>query len=308
MSYLASRAAAYGGAARLIGARPLAWMGLVASSGCLLAVLLLAALAAWNLRPLVGRAGPQATVFVSPSATPSDVGALRQTLARLEHAGAVRFVGRDAALADIVHRAPLAASALSDLKDNPLPDAFVVSFEAGAEPEAIEASLAAVRRANAVDGVQADLGWYRKLFALARAGRRIALPLAVVAALLAAGWWWIASTAWVRIDAAETRLLWLLGAEDRSIRRPSVFAGALTALASALVGVALAWAAARGWGPVVGDWLRQYAVAEDWQWSLPPPWVAGVVVVAATTLGALAAGLRSAVALSGVRSQGYVGW
>ncbi|HEX7155913.1 MAG TPA: permease-like cell division protein FtsX, partial [Burkholderiaceae bacterium] len=273
MSFFAVRRAACGEALRLIGGRPGAWVGIVGSTGALLAALSLAALAAWNLQPLASGwlLGPEATVFMAPGASSADVAAIRDRLQHLARVGGVRFVARDAALAEIARRAPVAGAALADIKENPLPDAFVVSFEAGADPDAIDSAMAGIRRSGSVDSVQLDLGWYRKLLALAGLGRRVALLGAGVAATAVMGWLWISATTWVRIDPADARLLWLLGAHDRAIRRPSIYAGFLSAAAAAAAALALDWAALRWLEPAVVELAHRYSTAEAWRLELPPP-------------------------------------
>lgn len=308
MSFFALRRAACGEALRLIGGRPAAWVGIVGSTGALLAALTLGALAAWNLQPLAARMlfGPEATVFMAPGATGADVAAVRDRLQQLAHVGSVRFIARDAALAEIAHRAPVAGAALADIKENPLPDAFVVSFEPGSDPDAIETAIFAVRRAAAVDGVQLDLGWYRKLLALVGVGRRIALMAAAVGAVAVAGWLWIAATTWVRIDPSDARLLWLLGADDRAIRRPSIYAGFLSAVAAASTALALDWAALRWLEPAVVELVHRYPGAETWRLETPLPWAAGAFVLGMGWVGAAAAFLRSAATLRSIRSESRI--
>jgi len=98
----------------------------------------------------------------------------------------------------------------------------------------------------------------------------------VAGALLihAAGWLTVAVALSGPIDARRARLLWLLGADDRAVRRTPVTAGALSALAVAAIALVSARA---GW-----QWLSQeltsvgrlYASAVRLQWP-PEQWACG---------------------------------
>lgn len=284
-----------------IGRRPVAWVVSVMVAGLALGAVVLVAIAGWSLRPLVERSSiaPEVTVVLAAGMSPAEVDALRNALSLLAPVAATRFVSRDAALAQIASRTPADRDAIGRLAANPLPDVVVLSFRADASPDAIESAAAAIKKMGHVDSVDVDLGWYRKLWALGRIG--VGGSLAVAGALLvhAAGWLIVALVLSGPIDAQRTQLLWLLGADDRAVRRAPVTAAGLTALAVAAIALVSARA---GW-----QWLNQelsslgrlYASAVKLEWP-PERWLAGFV------LGVLLAGLligsvRARVRLGSIR-------
>ena len=276
-----------------IGRRPFAWTAAVAVAGLALGAVLLVAIAIWSLRPLIeqGSIAPQATVMLAASASPAEVDALRTTLSLLPTVATTRFVSRDAALAQIASRTPADRDAISQLAANPLPDVVVLAFRTDATPEAIESTAVTVRKMARVDGVELDLGWYRKLRAVVRVGAVVSMAVMVALAVHAAAWLLVAVVVSAPIDARQTQLLWLLGADDRAMRRAPVAAAALTALAVAAIALV---AARAGWlwlGRELDAVGRLYASPVRLQWP-PPTWLAGFalgVLVVGVLLGSIRA-------------------
>jgi cell division transport system permease protein len=283
-----------------IGRRPVAWIAAVSVAGLALGAVVLAAIAGWSLHPLAERSSiaPDVTVVLAGGASSAEADALRNALSLLPSVAAARYVSRDAALAQIAARTPADRDAIDRLAANPLPDVVVVSFRTGTSPEAIESTAAAIRKMARVGAVELDLGWYRKLWAMGHIG--VAGSLVVAGALLvhAAGWLTVAVALSGPIDGGRARLLWLLGADDRVVRRAPVTAGALTALAVAAIALV---AARAGW-----QWLNQqlmtvgrlYGGAVRLEWP-PERWLAGFVV-AVVLMGLLIASVRARLRLRAV--------
>jgi cell division transport system permease protein len=286
----------------LIGAHLLAWCGAVLAGGLSMAAILLAAGVALGLRPLLVQGGPpvQATVWISSGAGESD--ALRASLGRLDAVDSVAFVSRDAALAQLAARSAADREAIAQLAANPLPDAFVVTFRADASADAVDSAAGAIRKLPRVDGVQLDLSWYRKLRAALRLARFGSLAALAFVGTSAVGWLLVAVSVCLRIDPVQVRLLRLLGADDRLIRRPAVIAGSISALAIGLVAVG---AARYAW-----SWIDGEAAALASLYSSPLrvrwpdfSWLALVILgllVAGTSLASIGARLR----LAAVPAQG----
>lgn len=280
----------------LIGRRPFTWLGGVLLAGLALGALLLVAITLWSLRPVAERASvaPEATVTVASGATPADVEALRASLQQLPPVVAARFVSRDAALAQLASRSPADREAIGQLAANPLPDVVIVTFRPDAAPGAIESSAAAMRKMSRVEAVEVDVGWFRKLRAIARLGAVVCVAAIGALAVHASAWLTVAVAVSAPIDPHRVRLLWVLGADDRSVRRGPVAAAAVTALAAA--GVALVVARA-GWvwlAEQIGSLARLYASPVQLLWP-PPSWLAGfalALVVAGAVLGSLRARSR----------------
>lgn len=286
----------------LIGRRPLAWTAAVTVAGLALGTVVLLAIVGWSLRPLVNQSSiaPEATAVLASETSPAEADALRKAVSLLPVVAGARFVPRDAALAQIASRTPADRDAIGQLAANPLPDVVVLSFATGTSPAAIESAAAAVKKMARVDAVELDLGWYRKLWAVGRIGAAGALAAAAALLLHAMAWLAVAVVVSSPIDATRARLLWLLGADDRAIRRAPVAAAALTALAAAAIALLCARA---GW-----QWLDQellslsrfYASAPRLQWP-EPRWLAGFVA-AALAGGLLIGSLRSRLLLGDIRS------
>ena len=278
-----------------IGRRPVAWAAAVLVAGLALGAVLLAAIAGWSLRPLVERSSiaPEVTVVLAAGASQAEVDGLRNALSLLPAVSATRFVSRDAALGQIASRTPADRDAIGRLAGNPLPDVVVISFRGDASPDAIESVAAAIKKMARVDAVDVDLAWYRKLWALGRIGLGVSLAVAVALVVHEAVWLMVAVALSGPIDARRAQLLWLLGADDRVVRRAPVTAAGLTALAVAAIALVCARA---GW-----QWLNQqlaalgrlYASAVQLQWP-PERWLGGfvlVVLVAGLLIGSIRARL-----------------
>src|SRR4029079_18415502 len=93
----------------------------------------------------------------------------------------VRFVSRDAALAGLKRSAGIGEIA-NVLRENPLPDAFVVTL-ASADPDIAERVAGSARALAKVAQVQVDSDWLRRVQALLRAGRTAVVLLAAFLAL-----------------------------------------------------------------------------------------------------------------------------
>jgi cell division transport system permease protein len=286
-----------------IGRRPVAWLASVLMAGVALAAVLLAAISFWSLRPLAEQSGvaPEAAVLLSANAAAPEAEALRTALALLPTVAATRFVSRDAALAQIASRTPADRDAIGQLASNPLPDVVEVTFRPDATPDAIEAAVVTIRKMARVDGVELDLGWYRKFRALARLGVFVSAAIWMGFVVHAAGWLLVAVALSAPIDARRVQLLWLLGADDRGVRRTPVAAAALTALAAAAVALVVARA---GWvwlDHELGSITQLYASPARLHWP-PPAWVAGFVG-AAMVAGALIGSVRARARLGGIRRE-----
>jgi cell division transport system permease protein len=286
-----------------IGRRPFAWLAAVLVAGLALGAVLLLAISLWSLWPLarVASLAPQATVRVAAGASAAEADALRSSLALLPTVAAARFVSRDAALAQIAARTPADRDAIGQLAVNPLPDVVVVTFRPDAEAEAIEAAVTVIRKMARVDGVELDLAWYRKFRALARIG--VAASAATAGALVvhAVGWLIVAVSVSAPIDARRAQLLWLLGADDRAVRRAPVAAAVLTGVAVAAIALVLARI---GWlwlDRELGSVGRLYGSTVRLQWPAPA-WLAAFVV-AAWLAGALIGSMRARARLRAIRAE-----
>lgn len=272
-------------AGRLLRRRAATFLLAVLLCASALALPLLAVTVGYALTPLAAQIplAPEASVFVSLSASNQDIGVLKAKLEGWPGVQRVQWITRDQSLADLARRSGGVAP-LADIKPNPLPDTLIVTFARGITPERLEQAAAEFRKLPRVDGVYAESSWFRKLTGLIRVVTQAALFVGALTLVLLA----LVIVGAVRLVAAtdrdELRLLHLVGADERQLARPFAYAGGLTLLAAA--GLAIAAVAALlsaaapdlAWlGAVLGVPLRIEV--------LPPPMLAGLGI------GAFAAGM-----------------
>jgi len=97
-----------------------------------------------------------------------------------------------------------------------------------------------------------------------------------------------------RVDERRARLMNLLGADQRTLRKPAVVAGAISSLAVALAAIALARLAWNWLDPRTTDLAVQYAQPLRLPWP-DPQWLAlGTLALGAcgAVLASIAAGAR----------------
>jgi cell division protein FtsX len=281
-------------AMQVIGRRPFAWCAAVLAAALSLSALLLAAAGAQVLRPWIDQGGLPVHATVMLAAGVADSDALRKSMARLPVVASVSFVSRDAALARLAARSAADRDAIAQLAVNPLPDSYVVEFRADVEAADIESAATAMRKMPRVDGVQLDLGWYRKLRSTLRLAAGGALALAALVAINAFGWLLAVIALCARIDERQVRLLNLLGADQRTLRKPAVVAGALSAFVAAAAAIALARLAWTWLEPRTADLAVQYAQPLRVPWPDPQWLVLGTLVLglSGAVLASIAAGAR----------------
>lgn len=301
MSYQPTRAGALGEALRGLGRRPLVLLVLGGSTALVLGLLGFAALTAWRVSTLETPSWmrPQALVIVAGAEGETDLAAVGAALRKVDLVAQADFIARATALAQLAQRKPLAAAGLAELRPNPLPDAFVVRFVPGAPPEAIDAAAAQLRRVRNVESVEYAPDTYRKAFLLARVGLRWARLLAlalVAAALIGAA---LVALLWPRLEADELRVLDLLGADPAALRRPAVYAGALTLLAAAALAAWLVSALDAWLTPDLQELARQYALA--WPADRLSPWSVALACAAAAIAGGFIASVSARLALARAR-------
>jgi cell division transport system permease protein len=215
---------------RRLGRAPLALALNVVAVGIALALPLGGYVILENLGSLADRIGaePQISVFFALDADKSEIDRVAAELKRAPGVRAVRFVPRDEALRTIQQSEGI-ADILSNLKTNPLPDAFVADLAPG-ETRAAEQLAAVLRGMPNVARVQFDAAWARRVGGMLRLGR---LAVALLGAVLAVGLVAVTFNA-VRLQIltrrSEIELAGLVGATDAYIRRPFLYQGATLGL------------------------------------------------------------------------------
>ncbi|MGE5026956.1 MAG: permease-like cell division protein FtsX, partial [Betaproteobacteria bacterium] len=212
-----------------------------------------------NVRVLGGnvKMEPQVTVFLAPGASTDSV---RQIEARLKETRAIRqfrFIPRDQAMQELLKSTGLADVA-AGLDKNPLPDAFVIEPQ-NLDPAELEHLRSDLVKLPKVDFVQFDAAWAKRLNAMLRLGRDIALLLAALLgfALVAV----ISNTIRLQIlsQRDEIEISKLIGATDAFIRLPFLYHGALQGLSGGLAAWLIVSAGLHFLNPSVDDLAQLYA-------------------------------------------------
>jgi cell division transport system permease protein len=190
-----------------------------------------------NLQQLAGKlpTDPQASVFLTPSASSVDLARVRALVKADEHVTEVRLISRDAALKELEQSSGM-SELLAGLGSNPLPDALALTLK-DAETGAMEALATRLKADPAVDQVQLDSDWARRLASIVALGHE---ATNTVAALFGAGLL-LVTTNLIRMQILtrreEIEVSKLIGATDHFIRRPFLYFAALQGLLGGLVGL-----------------------------------------------------------------------
>jgi cell division transport system permease protein len=280
-------------ALRRLRLHPFSSLANIAVIALMLAVPILGAAVLQSSQPLARQlaVAPELTLFLAPGTPADQQQALLKQLQ--EQAGdqisEARLLPRDQAMAQL-RSDPAWAQALDALADNPLPDALIVTLKDSDAPAQQARALAETwRRLPAVDHVQLDSEWVRRLESLlsfVRMGLGL-LAVAVAVVVLAT----VFNT--VRLQALTQReeiaVARLVGATESFVRRPFLYLGALTGLAASLLALLLAWLAMAPLNTLLGRFAQSYGI--DWSLHLPatPDLVlSGILII---LLGAVAARL-----------------
>ncbi|HTO42830.1 MAG TPA: permease-like cell division protein FtsX [Burkholderiales bacterium] len=175
---------------------------------------------------------PQISIFLALDASSRDAAGVEERLRSDPDVNEYRFIGREQALSELKRGAGM-SDVLDNLKQNPLPDAFVATVRAN-RPEALERLRDEASGWPKVAHVQLDSEWARKLDAALRFGRT---AVAVLGALLAAALVAVTFNT-IRLQILtrreEIEVSKLIGATNPFVRRPFLWFGTLQGLAGGL--------------------------------------------------------------------------
>jgi len=200
---------------------------------------------------------PQITLFLgldTPSASVKDIDT------RLHNHPGVReyqLVERDKAWKELQEKNGVQGM-LNGLEKNPLPDAFVIHAKSG-DPAAAEALQQEFSAWPHVEHAQLDSAWVKRLYTLLQLGKKAVLILAGLLgfALIAI----IGNTIRLQIltQREEIEVSKLIGATDRFIRRPFLYAGTLQGLAGGMTAWLILYLALYVFNLSVEDLAHLYA-------------------------------------------------
>ncbi|HMH17234.1 MAG TPA: permease-like cell division protein FtsX [Burkholderiales bacterium] len=179
---------------------------------------------------------PQLSIFLSKDASKADIAAVEVRLKGAEGVRAVRFVSREAALVELSRAAGM-DEVIASLRQNPLPDAFVVTLSVSdpALADRLERDFKALPK---VAHVQADSAWVKRLDALFRLGRTAVMVLSGLLGLALVAVTFNTIRLQILTQRDEIELCRLIGATHAYIRRPFFYLGSLLGLFGGLAALA----------------------------------------------------------------------
>jgi len=183
----------------------------------------------------------QISVFLAPEAAKTDVAEIDKRLRASAGARDVVFVGRDQALAGL-RRTPGLAEVIATLRDNPLPDAFVVSLATN-DPQLAQRLEQEFKSLPRVAHVQTDSAWTQRVDSLLRFGRTAVLLLASLLSFTLVAVAFNTIRLQILTQRDEIEVSKLIGATNAYIRRPFYYLGALQGSFGGLTAIALVQAA-----------------------------------------------------------------
>lgn len=224
---------------------------------------------------------PQLTLFIALDAPVDTVKELDKKLRVHPAVRDFHFISRDTAWHDLQEKNGM-QDTLGSLGKNPLPDAFVIHAKSN-EPAAIEALQKEVSNWPHVEHAQLDAAWVKRLYALLQLGEKAVLILAGLLgfALIAI----VGNTIRLQIltQREEIEVSKLIGATDRFIRRPFLYAGTLQGLAGGITAWLILYAALYVFNLSVEDLARLYA--SDFRLHLLAPQPSLVLIGCSALLG-----------------------
>jgi cell division transport system permease protein len=228
---------------------------------------------------------PQLTVFLARDAGRADAAVVEGRLKSARGVRNVRFISRDAALADLGHAGGM-DEVIASLPQNPLPDAFVVTLSTS-DPALADRLELEFKNLSKVAFVQADSAWVRRLDALLRLGRTGVVLLAGLLAIALVAVTFNTIRLQILTQREEIELCRLIGATHAYIRRPFLHLGSLLGLLGGFAALAIVAAGLAFLNRDLGTLAQLYGT--DFRLSLPSPREMGSVLGAAAALGWLGA-------------------
>jgi len=279
---------------------PLALLMMIAVIGVTLSLPAMLYVALENLQRLAGgfQTAPQISLFLAMNAPEDQVKEIGARLDRHDSVATHRFVSRETAWQEMQQSTGLAEIA-GGLEKNPLPDAYVVEANSG-DPAAIERLQQEMQQWPGVEHAQLDAAWIERLHGLLELGNKLVL---VIAGLLGFALLIITGNS-IRLQIAtqheEIALSRLIGATDRFIRRPFLYAGTLYGIGGGLAALLILAGAVWLFNESVAELARLYA--SDFRLIMPTADVSLTLVGGSALLGWIGSYLAVNRALADIES------
>jgi cell division transport system permease protein len=262
---------------------PLALLMMIAVIGVTLSLPAMLYVALENLQRLAGgfQTAPQISLFLAMNAPQDQIKEIDARLEKHEGVATYHFVSRDDAWKEMQQSTGL-AEITGGLEQNPLPDAYVIEAKSG-DPAAIERMQQEMQQWPGVEHAQLDAAWIKRLHGLLELGNKLVL---VIAGLLGFALLIITGNS-IRLQIAtqreEIELSRLIGATDRFIRRPFLYAGTLYGVGGGLAALLILVGAVWLFNESVAELARLYA--SDFSLVMPTADVSLALVGGSALLG-----------------------
>jgi cell division transport system permease protein len=178
---------------------------------------------------------PQISLFMDTDAKAEDIDRLRKQLEQHSAINRVEFVARAQALEQLKQSTGL-ADVIGGLKQNPLPDAFIV-YPKPSAAQSLDGLRIELAKLPKVELAQLDSEWAYKLEALLKFGRMMVLILASLLSLALVAITFNTIRLQILTQREEIEVSKLIGATNGFIRRPFLYFGAT----QGLLGGIMAW-------------------------------------------------------------------
>lgn len=207
---------------------------------------------------------PQITLYMELSADEVDNEAVKTLLAEDARISKSEFVGKQKGLQEL-QQSMGAQDLVSMLDDNPLPDVFIVTPDAGTAPEAMQILQQDLSELPMVEAARLDTEWMQTLYQINAFLHRIfwflAITLSVAFVLVAH------NTIRLQILSRkeEIEITKLLGAPASFIRRPFLYQAAWQSLLSTAISIGLCAWLMRASQPLINQIFRPYGLNIEWR-------------------------------------------
>ena len=225
---------------------------------------------------------PQITLYMELRADEVDNEAVKTLLAEDARISKSEFIGKQKGLQEL-QQSMGAQDLVSMLDDNPLPDVFIVTPDAGTAPEAMQVLQHDLSELPMVEAARLDTEWMQTLYQINAFLHRIfwflAITLSVAFVLVAH------NTIRLQILSRkeEIEITKLLGAPASFIRRPFLYQAAWQSLLSAAISIGLCAWLMRASQPLINQIFRPYGLNIEWRFF--HAWEILMVLAVVTALG-----------------------
>ena len=207
---------------------------------------------------------PQITLYMELSADEVDNEAVKTLLAEDARISKSEFIGKQKGLQEL-QQSMGAQDLVSMLDDNPLPDVFIVTPDAGTAPESMQILQQDLSELPMVEAARLDTEWMQTLYQINAFLHRIfwflAITLSVAFVLVAH------NTIRLQILSRkeEIEITKLLGAPASFIRRPFLYQAAWQSLLSTAISIGLCAWLMRASQPLINQIFRPYGLNIEWR-------------------------------------------